>query len=491
MMKFTRITAAFMLVAVLLVSSVACAKTGNGETTTTEAPAIADTVTETPEDTAEKLSIPDSLDCGGETMGVLYWSDVENTEFFIESEGEVLDKTEEAIKRRNAALEDRMKVKLEFIPQEGRNSKLKDYVNYVSASLSTSDHAFDIMAAYSQTMANAAYNGFCYDLATTEYLDLEKPWWPALLTKEATVNGRLYFVSGDISTNLLYMMYTVFFNKELLGTRADLKSPYDMIAANEWTVDNMFAMSSDFYRDLDASQNKSDGDQFGFVLPELSIDALFYGSNLRTTDKNEDGTLVVSETYFSEKAQSLLEKLFKVFYDSDDGLWRGGTNIFTAGRALFYCDRAVTAVKKFGDVTFEYGVVPAPKWDSEQDAYYTCAGNPFTLYGVIANSERADLASAVLECWAYEAYNYTTPAIFEVTMKIRFAKDSDTAVMYDMIRDGVTFDLGRIYGITMNDLTQTLYRKAMDNRTAWSSRKVANSKMLSKYLEGVNDAYTR
>ena len=76
-------------------------------------------------------------------------------------------------------------------------------------------------------------------------------------------------------------------------------------------------------------------------------------------------------------------------------------------------------------------------------------------------------------------------------MKIRFAKDSDTAVMYDMIRDGVTFDLGRIYGITMNDLTQTLYRKAMDNRTVWSSRKAANSKMLSKYLEGVNDAYTR
>ena len=104
MMKFTRITAALMLVAVLLVSSVACAKTGSGETTTTEAPAIADTVPEDPEDTAEKLSLPDSLDCGGETMGVLYWSDVENTEFFIESEGEVLDKTEEAIKRRNAAL---------------------------------------------------------------------------------------------------------------------------------------------------------------------------------------------------------------------------------------------------------------------------------------------------------------------------------------------------------------------------------------------------
>ncbi len=486
MKNFARITAAMLITVLMLVSFSACVQTGDGNNTT-EAPQ-ASTTAETPEDTAEMLSLPESLDCGGETMGVLYWSDVENPEFFVE-ESDILTKPDEAIKRRNVALEERMKVKLEFIPQEGRNSKLKEYVNYVGTSISTGDHAFDIMAAYSQTMANAAYNGYCYNLATTEYLDLEKPWWPSLLTKEATVNNKLFFVSGDISTNLLYMMYTVFFNKELLATRSDLKSPYDMVENNEWTVDNMLAMSTDFYRDLDSGNSKSDSDQFGFVLPELSIDALFYGSNLRTTDKNEDGTLIVSDTYFSEKAQGLLDKLFKTFYDSDDGLWKGKNGIFVAGRSLFYCDRAVTAVKYFGDVEFEYGVAPAPKWDADQASYYTCAGNPFTLYGIIANSDNADLASAVLECWAYQAYNYTTPAIFEVTMKIRFSKDSDSAAMYDMIRDGVTFDLGRIYGITMGDLTQTIYRNAMTNRTAWSSRKKVYTAQLTKYLEGVNAAY--
>lgn len=290
---------------------------------------------------------------------------------------------------------------------------------------------------------------------------------------------------------MLYMMYTVFFNKDLLETKTGSRSPYDMINANEWTVDNMIAMCQDFYRDTDADMQKSAGDQYGLVLPKLSLDAFFYGSGLRTTDRDANGLIQVADSYFSEKSAGLLEKLERLCYDSDDGYWKGKANVFSAGRSVFYCDRAVAAIKNLADVEFGYGVVPAPKWSSDQEAYYTCAGNPFTLYAVVADCTRPDLASAVLECWAYEAYNYTTPAIFEVTMKIRFAKDSETAKMYDLIRDGVTFDLGRIYGITLNDMTQTLYRDAMDNRSDWLRTKVARTKMLKSLLEGVNAAYTK
>lgn len=489
MKRTMRYASLVLAVLTVLLCFSACAQNGSDTPVTT--PVTAAPTVDTPEDTAERLSIPDDVDLGGETMGVLYWSDVENPEFFIEDADNIMDKTQDAINRRNKMLEERMKVKLDFIGQEGRNSKLKEFVSYINASIGSGDHAFDIIAGYSQSVANAAYNSFCYDLAKTEHLDLEKPWWPSLLTSEATVNGKLYFVSGDISTNMLYMMYTVFFNKDLLETKTGSRSPYDMINANEWTVDNMIAMCQDFYRDTDADMQKSAGDQYGLVLPKLSLDAFFYGSGLRTTDRDANGLIQVADSYFSEKSAGLLEKLERLCYDSDDGYWKGKANVFSAGRSVFYCDRAVAAIKNLADVEFGYGVVPAPKWSSDQEAYYTCAGNPFMLYAVVADCTRPDLASAVLECWAYEAYNYTTPAIFEVTMKIRFAKDSETAKMYDLIRDGVTFDLGRIYGITLNDMTQTLYRDAMDNRSDWLRTKVARTKMLKSLLEGVNAAYTK
>lgn len=490
MKKIQSIIIVLIVAALMLTSLAACSDKQNGGDDTTAAGTSTDTAAVV-EETTKLLSIPDDVNLGGETMGVLYWSDVENPEFFAEEGSESTDKTLDAIKRRNASLEDRMQVKLDFIPQAGNFTNLKNFVSYIDSSYKTGDHAFDIIAGYSQSVANAAFNNYCYDLAKTEYLDFDKPWWPSRLTKEATVNNRLYFVSGDISTNLLYSMYTVFFNKDLMATHPDLKSPYDLVNSNGWTVDTMLTMCQGFYRDLDADGKKSNGDQFGLILPRLGLDTFFYGSGLRTTDKNADGTLIVSDTYFSEKAQNLLEKLEKVCYDDDDGYWKGKPDVFVAGNAAFYCDRAVRAMWNLGDVDFQYGVVPAPKWDSTQEDYYTCVGNAFTLYAIMGNSDRPDLASAVLECWAYEAYEITTPVVFEITMKIRFAKDSETAKLYDMIRDGVTFDLGRIYGATMNKLTQSIYRDAMENRSAWTKLKVAYSSQMENYLKDINASYTK
>lgn len=492
MNKLSTKAIAAVLAALMLLCLAACATPSNtGDETTTAAAGVSDDATpETTEDPAEKLSLPEDLNLGGATMGVLYWSDVENLEFFSADPSNIIDKVEDAINRRNRMVEDRMQVSLDFIPQKGNAGNLKSFVSFIDSSIQSGDHSFDIVAGYSQTMANAAYNNYLYDLNSVEYLDLDKPWWPSLLTKEATVNDRIFFVSGDISTNLLYMMYTVFFNKSLLETRPDLASPYALVSSNEWTTDKLIEMCTDFYRNLDDDPTKSKGDQYGLVLPQLSLDALFYGAGMRTTEKTENGTLVAAESFFGERSQSLLEKMEHLCYDSDDGLWKGSTDIFASGRALFHIDRAVSAIKHFGgDVEIDFGVVPAPKWEKDQEDYYTCAGNPFTLYGIVTNSSDPNMAAAVLECWAYNAYNITTPAVFEVSMKTRYAKDSETAQMYDLIRDGVTFDLGRIYGITLQDMTQTLYRNAMTNRTQWSRTKISKGKLLNTLLEGVNEAY--
>ncbi len=488
MKKITKLSVLLLTLTLLAAFFGACTdNTPSGDDSTTSA---ADTTAAVDtEDTSAMLSIPEHVTLGGDTMGVLYWSDVENPEFFVEETNEKIDKTLEAIKTRNAQLESRMDVKLDFIPQAGNQGKLESFVSYIASSYKSGDHSFDIIAGYSQTVANAAYNNYCADLNTLDYIDFEKPWWPSLLTKEATVNGKLYFVSGDISTNLLYMMYTVFFNKDMLETHPDLRSPYELVASNEWTIDNMLTMCQGFYSDRDSSGTQSADDTFGLILPRLGLDTFFYGAGLRTTDKNADGTLVVSDSYFSEKAEDLLQKLGKVCFDSNDGYWTGKPEIFAAGNALFYCDRAVRSIKNLSDVSFDFGVAPAPKWNSDQEAYYTCAGNPFTLYSVMGNSTRPDMAAAVLECWGYQAYNTTTPAIFEITMKIRFAKDSESAKMYDMIRDGVTFDLGRIYGLTMKNLTQSLYRNAMADRSSWTARRAMYTSQMETYLVGINEAY--
>lgn len=97
----------------------------------------------------------------------------------------------------------------------------------------------------------------------------------------------------------------------------------------------------------------------------------------------------------------------------------------------------------------------------------------------------------MLECLASESYRRTTPAIFETSMKVKYSQDEDSAQMYDIIRENITFDLGRIFGITMGDITQTQYRNAVvAGNNVWASSGASLTKMLNNYINKVNAALT-
>jgi ABC-type glycerol-3-phosphate transport system substrate-binding protein len=112
--------------------------------------------------------LPEDLNFNGEAVNILYWSDVELPEFFTESvTGEVVN---DAIYERNLKAEERIGVELKYIGQPGRNTALTEYTQKVGNSISAGDNEFDIMAAYSQTVANLTYNGYCSDLGVSLFV---------------------------------------------------------------------------------------------------------------------------------------------------------------------------------------------------------------------------------------------------------------------------------------------------------------------------------
>lgn len=252
--------------------TVACTNnTGADENETTKGESnIEDTVTTPGEDSNYDAqgylrdSLPDDLNFNKEAVNILYWNDVELPEFFTDGiSGDIVN---DAIYARNLETEEKIGVTLNYIGQPGRNSALSEYTKKVGNSISAGDNEFDIMAAYSQTVANLTYNGYCSDISETKYLDFSMPWWPSTLTNEATVGGKLYFVSGDISTNVLYFMYATFFNKKLI-TQYNLENPYDLVAANKWTLEKYIGMCSGLYNDLNSNGVKDYGDSFGQSYP--------------------------------------------------------------------------------------------------------------------------------------------------------------------------------------------------------------------------------
>ncbi len=432
-------------------------------------------------------SLPE-LNYNNETINILHWVGDIAPEFSAEDQGNAV---EAAVFARNLNVSERLKIKLNWIPENVPEGS--SYSALLDKDFQSGDYSYDILASYSQSIATATLGGYTRDLSKLQYLDLSKPWWPNSLTDKAKIgNNKLYFVSGDISTNALNWMYATFFNKAMLE-QYHLENPYDLVEKNQWTIDKMFEMSKNIYTDF-GEAGKDVSDELGIIVPWLSIDAYFYSSGLLTTDKDSKGNLVISDTYISKKAQDLAEKLVNKLFHDDSGLWlrtdTGSCNqAFGAGRVLFITQRPRDAAEFQGE-NMEYGVVPTPKWDSDQESYLTCIGNPFTLYAVYAgvSNERMDQMGAVLEAFASAAYRITTPTMFDVTIKIRYAHDPTASKMYDIIRENIVFDIGRMFGSSMGQLTQTKYRNMIgEGEYNWITTANGFKLELQTYLEMLNE----
>lgn len=419
------------------------------------------------------------LDFGGQTVSVLYWSDVENAEFDVEElTGEIVN---DAIFQRNTDVEDRLGVVYNWVGTPGNNGSKDKYVAVAQASVQAGDGAYDIYAAYSRTIGAAVVNCLTRTLQDSPYIDYEKPWWPDNLLEESLIHDKLYFVSGDISTNVLHMMYCIYYNKQMLEDY-NLPVPTDEVFEGTWTVDRLIELTADAYRDLNGNGRADLNDSFGFTLVDFHNDAFYTGSGLRLVEKDPDLILKISEDFYSEKAVDLLAKIGP--WEQTDTVYQQSDyeTPFTEGRALFNVNRAHYASKALRDSELTYGILPVPKYDENQQNYRTVMGNPITLYAVSRDSAIPETDHAVLECMASEAYRLTTPAIFENNMKKKYSIDDVNAQMYDIVRETVSFELGRFFNQYLNDITDIYFHAVTSNNQNWASTSAKQRKVLDKVM---------
>ena len=463
-----------------------------GENTPADTTTTVET-TESPYDVNGYLkdSLDPNLNYNGEKFTLLYWSDVERIEFEVEEmTGDLIG---DALYNRNAAVEDRLNIEFEWVGAAGNYNNQADFVANVANDVQ-SGGSYDAFAGYSMSAATIALQGLSRNLMEVDNIDLSKPWWPSSLTELTTINGRLYFCSGDISTNMLHMMYCTLFNKEL-AEELKVGNVYELVDNGTWTIDKMSELASTAYSDLNGDTKRDVGDQYGIAIgSNIHFDAFFTASGLRTVTKDANGTPVMAEEFASEKTHALLEKIVQLFHETDYTAFAAkvtdwSNKPFAEGRVLFIVDRNyVTSSSTFADTTVTYGVLPVPKYEEAQESYYTCMAFPFSIYSVsiALNEEQANMAGAVLECMGSESYRQVTPAVFETAMKLKYSAGEDDSRMYDLIRETIQIDLGRIFTTPLKNISYSPFRSACNNgNTNWTSIIKAESKVMAKLLDQI------
>ena len=212
------------------------------------------------------------------------------------------------------------------------------------------------------------------------------------------------------------------------------------------------------------------------------------------TERDETSKLVLSPDYTSEKLHSLVDML-SAFISSPDvqGVSGSSVRVFAEGNVLFTHNYLYYAEQQLNAVPFSYTILPTPKYDGEQDTYYTQVGAAMTLWGIMNDSSVEDKSnfSAVLEVLAYNAYNYTTEMVFQEVYKDVFSETRDNTKMFEYIRNGIRIDRVEVLATVLfnDDVFCTNFNNAVWNGEKWSSVLSVFERVLKNYIKRVVQTY--
>ena len=467
-----------ILTAVMMIPLLVSCGIGGGETTEKDRPAETESYTEA---NGYELAVNNY---NGKAINFYLWNGSN-----IYAEEDTGDSLNDSTYRRNAKVEDLYNVTFN-IPEPEESYAHADWVAMLNNSILSGDDAYQLVGGYPYRMALETMSGRFHNLLDQPYLDFEQEWWPTNYTKKANLGGALYQIIGNIDYSYYQMISAMVYNKEMA---ADLHVDglYALVKDGKWTIDKLMAYSA-----LAESDTNGDGrmtaedDRFGLVVNHnMAVDAFVVSFDERFTDYDENGMPVLlglSDHYV--EIQTLMTKFL---LGQNDTLYTDtmSTPEFMEGRALFeggLLERAVA----YRAMENDFGVLPYPKWDEEQEDYHTyiALGNA-TAYCIPITADGA-VSANILEALDYFGYKTIMPAYCDKTLKGKTVRDEESQAMLELIFSHVDCDFTQVYGFCFGDqkspdlmLRMSLKNGGRSLATEWAKNKRLYDKTMSDLIE--------
>ena len=388
-----------------------------------------------------KDDIPDGLNFGDEFRVLA--ADDQKTHFYATEEA--IDTVGQAIYKRNLTVEDRLGISMVWDLQPCYAGADKTAFAQMVKTDYDAGHEIDGVVCYNLVPYRVANMGLCTNLADTAYINLEKPWWPEEYLNTMMYKDQIFAVVDNASVGTLTNLSGIFFNNTMLENKG-IQSPYELVKNNEWTIAKLKELTKDTYEDKDANGKVDQTtDVFGVMTSTAArITCWYYASGIRFSNMvNGELVLVDDVEYISNRLDGIID-----LFGSEDNMLTDKSQYvaFKEERVYFYlCVLSLCTNMVNNNVEIDYGVVPNPKFNAEQDRYYTHIPNTHDAWFIPKGVNDVDCSSAWIEAMASESYRQVNYVFFETNLKIRYAPDEQLAGMYDLMRDTITFDFCYIY----------------------------------------------
>ena len=403
--------------------------------------------------------------------------------YYLSAGEETGDALNDAVYKRNLAVEQRFGVKLNY---HDVVSDASVFTKAVESSVMADDEGYDIICPDYWWRLDTS--GYFLDLNTLDYLDFDRPWWNKAWNENSSIGGKSFTCVGYLCLDLLRNTEVVYFNKTMIN-QFGLEDPYSLVKENKWTLEKASELGRSVAGDVDGNGKIDENDRFGLYMNGHARAGLYYSFDLSIIS-NKNGELSVNT--LSERDIALNDMIYNLFNNNESNLYRGDSTVdFTTTLAykpfnqnnLLFTFFALTAVEAMRSTEIDFGIIPTPKYDTKDEwisSNYGC-----TLSAIPVNAPDVERAAIILEALNAESYKQVTPVYYENVLKGKLARDNDSEEMLDMIFGNLRFNFGFIHSNHLEGISG-FYSGKTENLASYYA---ANIEAVKSSLEKLQEAY--
>lgn len=369
---------------------------------------------------------------------------------------------QDSVRERNAKVEERFGVKITEI----RTTNISGMVTDIRNNAAMGEDKYDVVMPYMTDAATLAVEGLFYDLNSEGDIAFDGPWWDQAAKETLSIDNKVFFITGDLCLLAYDCTHCLVFNRDM-AEEHDV-DPYALVYDGEWTLDKMLEISKGITHEENNDGVMDLNDVWGCLINSNFTTSMFLASGERLTTKDADDIPVIS--VMGERQISVFNKIFDLCSDEAVGHIDSGTNVskfssvwlaaseaVATKRALF---RAVAVVDIFEVAEFEcnFGVLPTPKADKEQENYYSnVSAIAATCVAIPTSNMDYERAAVIIDAMTQASTDTVKTSYYDNLLKLRKLQGEDDEKMLDIIFEGRVYDYGILFqwgGINtfMNDI---------------------------------------
>lgn len=424
------------------------------------------------------------LSYDGRTFRILTSDTDISSNDLIEGTGELTgDNVNDAVYSRNLAVEETLDVRFAY---EHSDNGYSNVYKSVQTLVLSGDSTYDLLIDDQLGFSTASIEMLFYDAASLSTVDFtEDCWWGDYMRNLSIDYRHVYLLVGDYFMDVLNHSHALLYNRAMYtDVLGDPDAVYQLVQDGAWTYDAWIPMIEAAYQDVNGDGKADKDDRFGMIVGGIggSSFPFTYGGDVPYITRDEKGYPTL--TMYGDRLADLYEKIRRVFWSSGTftKYTENGLDLhekFASGGALFISGCQLGDFGTFRDMEQEIGIIPYPKQDEAQRNYITVVHDTAEVGAIPATAADPDISGAVCQALCRATHKTVLPAYYEMSLKIKYARDNYTSAMIDLIHDGIMDMFSLVYGaqyannITTWTILEPLQKNGDSITSAYESRQAA------------------